>query len=105
MITVIEKQGDVVLQQVTHPKTGEVLRYQYGKPGDAASIIHVQSLEEGRAAIAIPVCTVVDRNGDMVVRKVVKNGKVQGYEYDAGNGFILVPTLVEARKAIGKVAK
>lgn len=103
MITVIEQQGELVLQQVTHPKTGELLRYQYGKPGDAASIIHVQTLEEGRRAIAPVIYTTVDRNGEMVVRKVTKNGKLVGYEYNIGVGFIAVPTLVQARKAIGKV--
>lgn len=103
MIEVIEQVGDVVLQKVVHNNTGEVVRYQYGKPGDAASIIHVQSLEEGRKAIAIPVYTIADRKGDAVIRRVLKGGE-KSYEFSLdGVEFTRAASFAAARKAIGKV--
>lgn len=101
MIEVIG-QGDngVVLQKVVH-NNGAVLRYQFGIPGDASSM-KIGTLEEGKCAIIRTTYKVVDRNGEATVRKATK-GKRCWYEYNNGNGFVEVPTLVEARKAIGKV--
>lgn len=50
MITIVDRAGDVVVQKVAKPD-GTVLRYQYGKPGDASGIIHVATLTEARQAI------------------------------------------------------
>jgi hypothetical protein len=50
MIIVVDRAGDVVVQKVVKPD-GSLVRYQYGKPGDSSSIIHVNTLEEARQAI------------------------------------------------------
>jgi hypothetical protein len=101
MITEIQRVGDMVLQQVAKPD-GTVLRYQYGKPGDAASIIHVQSLEEGRKALLPVAITIADRNGNAVVRRIVKNGNVS-YDWSIdGVEFVPAISFAAARHSIGK---
>lgn len=103
MITEIERVGDKVIQQVSKPD-GTVLRYQYGIPGDASSIIATDDLVEARMAIAPLVPKTVDRNGDLEVQKVTKNGKLVHYQHGSeALGWVVVKTLVEARKAIGKI--
>ena len=101
MINEVYRVGELVVQQICK-SDGTPLRYQYGKPGDASTFIHTQTMEEGRKAIIPPTLTLVDRNGEMTVHKVTKEGKLIGYRYNAGNGGVDVPTLTEARKAIGK---
>lgn len=104
MITEINRVGDMVVQRVSKPD-GSLVRWQYGKPGDAASFKQVSSIEEGRKAIAPLVAKTVDRNGESLVQKVTKNGVLVHYQYNVSeNGqFVICRTLAEGRKAIGKV--
>lgn len=103
MIVEIERVGEQVIQQVTKPD-GSLVRLQYGRPGDAGSFKQASSIEEARRELAPIVAKTVDRNGDLLVQKVNKNGKLVRYQH--GNealGWVPVATLTEARKAIGKV--
>lgn len=46
----------------------------------------------------------VDRNGDLLVQKVTKNGVLHHYDYGNENlGWVSVASLADARNAIGKV--
>lgn len=105
MIMEIERVGDMVVQQVVKPD-GSLVRIQYGKPGDANGMTPAQTLEEAKKAIAPLVAKTVDRNGDLLVQKVTKNGVLAHYQHGSDAlGWVPVATLAEARKAIGKVAK
>ena len=50
MIFNVDRAGDVVVQKVVKPD-GSLVRWQYGKPGDANGIVHVATLAEARQAI------------------------------------------------------
>ena len=103
MIMELDRVGDIVIQQVVKPD-GSLVRYQYGKPGDAASFQLVNSPDEARKALAPIVAKTVDRNGDLLVQKVTKNEKFCHYQSgNAETGFTITSTLAAARKAIGKV--
>lgn len=102
MIVELDRVGDVVIQQIVKPD-GSLVRYQYGKPGDAASFQLVNSPDEARKALAPLVGRTVDRNGDLLVQKVTKAGEHVGYRHGSeALGWVHIKTLAEARKAIGK---
>lgn len=54
MIRTIEKHQDQVIQKVFDPK-GNLLRYQAGRIGDAASITTCSTLNEARASIGVSI--------------------------------------------------
>ena len=72
MIMELDRVGDVVIQQVVKPD-GSLVRYQYGKPGDAGSFQLVNSPDEARKALAPLVAKTVDRVGD---RTVMRSGSI-----------------------------
>lgn len=97
MITEITRIGGMVVQQVTKPN-GEVVRIQYGKPGDAGSFKQANSIEEARIAIIPLVAKTVDRIGDILIQKVTKNGDLMHYQHGSETlGWVVVKTLKEAR--------
>lgn len=102
MIVEIERSNDMVVQQVFKPD-GSLVRTQYGRIGDATSFKMAASIEAARKEIAPLVGKTVDRNGDVLIQKVTKNGEPVGYRHGSDElGWINVKTLAEARKAIGK---
>ena len=98
MIMELDRVGDVVIQQVVKPD-GSLVRYQYGKPGDAGSFQLVNSPDEARKALAPLVAKTVDRVGEILIQKVTKNGKLVHYQHGSeALGWVTVKTLAEARK-------